>query len=80
MPSPRPASTRFVECIIELRVVREKEGGTGCGGFCGYVFLRIEIGLEILDARVRRVVHKLKAVPPEYATLTSLPRSKTVKV
>jgi hypothetical protein len=70
----------LVECVVELRVVREQDGGTGSGGFCGDVLLRVDIGLEILDARIRRVVYEIESGAPEYATLTGLPRSNTVKV
>ena len=55
----------FVNCIIELRVVREKDGRTGCGRFCRYVLLQVDIGLEILDAGSGVLFTKLKAVPPE---------------
>ena len=39
----------------------------------GHVPLRLDVGLEILDARVRVLLTKLKAVPPEYATFTGRP-------
>src|SRR5438132_13399837 len=51
----------LVERIIELRVVREKDGRAGGGGFRRYVLLRLDIGLEILDARIRRVVHEIES-------------------
>src|SRR5712675_3527471 len=43
----------FVERIVELRVVRQKDGRAGRGGFCSHVLLRVDIDLEIPDARVR---------------------------
>ena len=51
----------LVERIVELRVVREEDGRTGSGGFCGHVLLRVDIGLEILDAGIRRVVHEIES-------------------
>ena len=50
----------LVDRIVELRVVREKDGRTGRGGLRGHVLLRVDIGLEILDARIRRVVHEIE--------------------
>src|SRR5260221_7657525 len=51
----------LVERIVELRVVRQKNCRAGGGGFCGHMLLRVDIGLEILDARVRRVVHEIES-------------------
>src|SRR6185369_1418949 len=50
----------LVERIIELGVVREEDGGAGGGSSRGYVPLRVDIGLKVLDARVRRVVHEIE--------------------
>src|SRR6266853_5964254 len=51
----------LVERIVELRVVRQKNRRAGGSGFCGHMLLRVDIGLEILDARVRRVVHEIES-------------------
>src|SRR5262249_41781588 len=51
----------FVDRIVELRMIREKDRGTRGGGFCRYVLLRIDVGLEIFDARIRRVVYKIES-------------------
>ena len=51
----------LVERIVELRVVREKDGRTGSAGSCGHVLLRVDVRLEILDTRVRRIVHEIES-------------------
>jgi len=51
----------FVDRIVELRMIREKDRGTRGGGFCRYVLLRVDVGLEIFDARIRRVVYKIES-------------------
>src|SRR5262244_3261382 len=51
----------FVDCIVELRMIREKDRGTRGSGFCRYVLLRVDVGLEIFDARIRRVVYKIES-------------------
>src|SRR5258708_18976090 len=43
----------FVERIVELRVVRQKDGRACRGGFFGHVLLRVDIDLEIPDSLVR---------------------------
>src|SRR5262245_38764677 len=51
----------FVDRIVELRMIREKDRGTRGGGFCGHVLLRVNIGLEIFDARMRRIVYRIES-------------------
>ena len=51
----------LVDGVVELGVIREKDRGTRSGGFCRHVLLRVDVGLEILDARIRRIVHKIES-------------------
>src|SRR5262245_8956887 len=51
----------FVDRIVELRMIREKDRGTGGSGFCGHVLLRVDVGLEIFDARIRLIVYKIES-------------------
>src|SRR6187402_651467 len=44
--------------IVELRVVREKDGRTSGGRLRGHVLLRLDVGPEVLNSGVRRVVHE----------------------
>src|SRR5262249_18153775 len=62
--APSSEHSVFVDRIVELRVVREKDGGTRGGGFCRYVLLRVDVGLKILDPPIPPLVYQIKRRAP----------------
>lgn len=52
--------TVLIDGVIELGMIGQQHAGFRFGGFCGDMFLRVDVRLKIFNARVGRVVDEVK--------------------